>query len=101
MQKVLIVHAHPEPSSVTSQLTEIASETLSAQGHEVMRSDLYGMGWKAVFDGRDFPVRAVPACHTVLRARNLRFARCSAKLRVSMRGQAMTGQHPPTAAANS
>ncbi|MTW11910.1 flavodoxin family protein [Pseudoduganella eburnea] len=58
MQKVLIVHAHPEPTSVTSQLAEIASETLKAQGHEVMRSDLYGMGWKAVFDGRDFPVRA-------------------------------------------
>lgn len=57
MQKVLIVHAHPELTSVTSQLAEIASETLSAQGHEVMRSDLYGMGWKAVFDGRDFPVR--------------------------------------------
>lgn len=25
-----------------------------------MESDLYGMGWKAVFDGTDFPVRANP-----------------------------------------
>lgn len=55
---VLLVHAHPEPTSVTCRLVEIASEVLKAQGHEVMQSELYGMGWKAVFDGQDFPKRA-------------------------------------------
>ena len=58
--KVLLVHAHPEPTSVTSHLVGIACEALKAQGHEVLRSDLYAMGWKAVFDGRDFPRRANP-----------------------------------------
>lgn len=57
-KNVLIVHAHPEPTSITQQLAEIAGQVLEAQGHKVMRSDLYGMGWKAVFDGRDFPQRA-------------------------------------------
>ena len=57
-RKVLIVHAHPERTSVTAQLAAVACEALQAQGHEIMQSDLYGMGWKAVFDGRDFPCRA-------------------------------------------
>lgn len=57
-KKVLIVHAHPERTSVTSQLAEAASEALKIQGHEVVQSDLYGMGWKAVFDSEDFPCRA-------------------------------------------
>ena len=57
-KKALIVHAHPERTSVTYQLAEIAREVLKAQGHEVMQSGLYGMGWKAVFDGQDFPKRA-------------------------------------------
>ena len=56
-KKVLIVHAHPEPTSVTHQLADIAVHALKAQGHEVMQSDLYGMGWKAVYDGQDFPHR--------------------------------------------
>lgn len=57
-KKVLIVHAHPERTSVTNHLAEIAIEILGAQGHEVLQSDLYAMGWKAVFDGQDFPERA-------------------------------------------
>jgi len=55
--KVLIVHAHPEPQSFTAALRDQAIATLQAQGHEVMRSDLYAMGWKAVFDAQDFPER--------------------------------------------
>ena len=55
---ILLVHAHPESTSVTRHLAETASEVLTAQGHHVMQSDLYGMGWKAVFDGQDFPKRA-------------------------------------------
>jgi NAD(P)H dehydrogenase (quinone) len=59
-KKVLIVHAHPEPTSLTRQLVEVAVQTLQRQGHEVLQSDLYGMRWKAVFDEHDFPARADP-----------------------------------------
>lgn len=59
-KKVLIVYAHPEPTSVTRQLVEVTAETLETQGHEVLRSDLYGMRWKAVHDADDFPSRANP-----------------------------------------
>jgi NAD(P)H dehydrogenase (quinone) len=54
---ILIVHAHPEPSSVTHQLAQIAADVLSSQGHDVVASNLYAMGWKAVFDSDDFPQR--------------------------------------------
>ncbi|MDO4904897.1 MAG: NAD(P)H-dependent oxidoreductase [Lautropia sp.] len=54
---ILIVHAHPEPTSLTSRLTSTAVHTLQAQGHRVLQSDLYVMGWKAVFDAQDFPKR--------------------------------------------
>ncbi|WGS83899.1 NAD(P)H-dependent oxidoreductase [Methylomonas sp. UP202] len=57
-KNILIVYAHPEPSSVTCQMVEAAADTLEDQGHHVMRSDLYGMKWKAVFDADDFPERA-------------------------------------------
>src|ERR1700744_522485 len=56
-KKVLIVHAHPEPTSVTRRLVDHAVEVLEAQGHEVLQSDLYAIGWKAVFDDQDFPQR--------------------------------------------
>lgn len=59
-KNVLIVYAHPEPTSLTRQLVEVTAETLARQGHEVVRSDLYGMRWKAVFDAHDFPSRANP-----------------------------------------
>ena len=56
--KVLIVHAHPEPRSLNGALKDLAVETLTSLGHEVKVSDLYGMRWKAVADGDDFPDRA-------------------------------------------
>lgn len=59
-KRVLIVYAHPEPTSLTRQLVQVTVETLEAQGHEVIKSDLYGMRWKAVFDENDFPSRANP-----------------------------------------
>ncbi|PZP61036.1 NAD(P)H-dependent oxidoreductase [Pseudoxanthomonas sp. X-1] len=55
--KVLIVHAHPEPTSLTRHLADTATAALLAQGHAVQHSDLYAMGWKAVFDADDFPQR--------------------------------------------
>lgn len=54
---VLIVHAHPEPTSLTRHLATVAAQSLQTQGHEVAESDLYAMGWKAVFDAQDFPQR--------------------------------------------
>ena len=59
-KKILIVHAHPERTSLTRELVEVSLETLRQQGHEVLQSDLYGMEWKAVFDERDFPSRSDP-----------------------------------------
>jgi len=59
-KSVLLVYAHPEPASATRHLVEIAIETLEAQGHTVMLSDLYGMEWKAVFDRDDFLARLNP-----------------------------------------
>jgi len=54
---VLIVHAHPDPASLTAQLAASARDVLRGAGHEVIQSDLYAMGWKAVYDERDFPRR--------------------------------------------
>ena len=54
---ILIVHAHPEPTSVTHQLAQTAADALSSQGHHVTETDLYAMGWKAVLDNDDFPQR--------------------------------------------
>ncbi|WP_114974118.1 NAD(P)H-dependent oxidoreductase [Rhodoferax ferrireducens] len=59
-KNVLIVHAHPEPTSLTHQLVDVSAEALQRQGHEVLQTDLYGMRWKAVFDEDDFPTRADP-----------------------------------------
>lgn len=60
-KNVLLVHAQPEPTSLTRQLVELARTELEAEGHKVMLSDLYAMNWKAVFDAQDFPVRSNPA----------------------------------------
>jgi NAD(P)H dehydrogenase (quinone) len=58
MQKtVLLIHAHPEPTSLTRTLVEVAKTSLLASGHRVLESDLYAMNWKAVFDAADFPQR--------------------------------------------
>lgn len=55
---ILLVHAQPEPTSVTRRLVESAADVLTRQGHQVVQSDLYAMRWKAVFDADDFPERA-------------------------------------------
>lgn len=55
---ILIVHAQPEPTSLTRHLVGVARDSLETQGHTVLESDLYAMHWKAVFDAHDFPQRA-------------------------------------------
>ena len=44
----LIVYAHPEPKSFNGAMKDLAVETLSAAGHEVVVSDLYAMGFNPV-----------------------------------------------------
>lgn len=58
---ILIVHAHPEPTSLTRTLVDVADTTLREAGHRVLQSDLYAMKWKAVYDADDFPQRADPS----------------------------------------
>lgn len=53
--KVLLVFAHPEPQSLTASLRDVAIAQLEADGHEVLLSDLYAMGWKSEIDQADFP----------------------------------------------
>lgn len=45
---ILIVYAHPEPTSFNGAMKDLAVDTLTAQGHTVEVSDLYAMGWNAV-----------------------------------------------------
>ncbi len=49
---VLIVYAHPEPKSFNGAMKDVAVETLSTAGHDVVVSDLYAMGFASVA-GRD------------------------------------------------
>lgn len=60
MSKIVIVHAHPEPKSLTSALKDHAVQVLTAQGHEVRVSDLYAQRFKAVADRGDFLRAARP-----------------------------------------
>lgn len=59
-RNILLVHAHPEASSLTRSMVSTARTTFERAGHEVMESDLYGMGWKAVYDAADFTDRVDP-----------------------------------------
>ena len=58
---VLIVYAHPEPTSFTAALKEAAIEALSAAGHRVELSDLYGERFNPVAGRHDFICAAEPA----------------------------------------
>lgn len=53
--KVLIVYAHPEPTSLNGALRDVAVQELEAQGHEVRVSDLYAMNWRSEVSRSDFP----------------------------------------------
>jgi len=50
---VLIVYAHPEPTSFNGAMKDLAVETLTSLGHEVEVSDLYAMNWNAVAGPHD------------------------------------------------
>lgn len=61
MANILIVHAHHEPQSFCTSLARTAADTLTAQGHHVVTSDLYAMGFQPVSDRRNFTTTADPA----------------------------------------
>ncbi len=50
--KVFIVYAHPEPTSFNAALRDRAVETLTAEGHEVVVTDLYADGFDVGHAGR-------------------------------------------------
>jgi NAD(P)H dehydrogenase (quinone) len=72
--KILIVYAHPEPRSLNGALRGRMVTTLTAAGHEVLVSDLYAQGWKAVLDGADFPAESAGARLDLVDASHRAFA---------------------------
>jgi len=52
--KILIVHAHPEPRSFCAALKDTAVAFFEKNGHEVVVSDLYQMGFNPVGGTQDF-----------------------------------------------
>jgi NAD(P)H dehydrogenase (quinone) len=58
---VLIVHAHPEPTSFNAAMTRAAARELGAAGHTVEISDLYAMRFDPVSDRHNFRTTYDPA----------------------------------------
>jgi NAD(P)H dehydrogenase (quinone) len=58
---VLIVYAHPEPTSFSAAMKDAAVAALTAAGHRVEVSDLYGEGFNPVAGRHDFVAAADPA----------------------------------------
>ncbi|WP_296949912.1 NAD(P)H-dependent oxidoreductase [uncultured Massilia sp.] len=58
---VLIVHAHPEPTSFVAAMTARARAALEEAGHRVQVSDLYAEGFDPVAGRHDFRSVADPA----------------------------------------
>ncbi|MHA3737080.1 NAD(P)H-dependent oxidoreductase [Pseudomonas sp. Eth.TT006] len=54
---VLLVYAHPEPTSLNGSLKDFTVQRLQAAGHSVQVSDLYAMNWKTTIDADDAPGR--------------------------------------------
>ena len=51
---VLLVYCHNDPSSFTAALHNVAQEVLTQAGHEVVTTDLYGVGFNPIADKYDF-----------------------------------------------
>lgn len=58
MANVLIVYAHPEPTSFNAALKDRAVKALTAAGHTVVVSDLYAEGFNPVAGRHDFTTTA-------------------------------------------
>lgn len=57
---ILIVYAHPEPTSFNGAMKDQAVATLTAAGHTVVVADLYAMDWVAHAGPGDFLHRVNP-----------------------------------------
>jgi NAD(P)H dehydrogenase (quinone) len=55
--KVLVVYAHPESDSFNGRVLAATRETLADEGHEVVVSDLYALGFNAVAGPHDVKQR--------------------------------------------
>lgn len=71
---ILIVFAHPEPRSLNGALRDRIVAKLTAEGHQVLVSDLYARGWKAALDAADFPAEPAGAPLNVVDASARAFA---------------------------
>jgi NAD(P)H dehydrogenase (quinone) len=58
---VLVVYAHPEPTSFAAALKDAAVKVLTARGHSVEVSDLYAEGFNPVAGRHDFTGISDPA----------------------------------------
>ncbi len=58
---VLIVYAHPEPQSFNGAMKDLAVQTLTEAGHQVVVSDLYAMNFNPVGSRADFIKAQNPA----------------------------------------
>jgi len=52
--RTLIVYAHPEPTSFNGAMLDVAIRTLGPMGHEIVVSDLYADGPRALSGRADF-----------------------------------------------
>lgn len=59
--QALLVYAHPEPTSFTGALKDVAVRALRRSGHSVDVSDLYAEGFNPVAGRHDFTTVADPA----------------------------------------
>ena len=57
---ILIVYAHPEPRSFNRGLLDRSIQVLQEEGHQVVVSDLYAMGFNPVATAEDFRERRFP-----------------------------------------
>lgn len=64
---VLIVYAHPEPTSLNGSLLDFMVNRFRSAGHTVRVSDLYAMKWKSTLDADDFHNRAPGAPFDAMR----------------------------------
>lgn len=59
--RVLVVYAHPEPTSFAAGLKDAAVKALTAAGHQVEVSDLYAEEFNPVAGRHDFKTKSDPA----------------------------------------
>lgn len=52
--KVVVIYAHPNPTSFNAAIAAVVKEELEKKGAEVKLKDLYAMNWNPVLSARDF-----------------------------------------------